>query len=43
MSSINLSQRLGIEFGVKEFLLKVAHEQIGIGGAIRVPMAVPLT
>ena len=33
MSSINLSQRLGfIGFRVKEFLLKVAHEQIGIGG-----------
>ena len=32
MSSINISPRLGIGCGVKEFLLKVAHEQISIGG-----------
>ena len=34
MSSINLSQRLGLQsLKIKEFLLKVAHEQIGIGGS----------
>ena len=30
-----------IEFGVEKFLLKVAHEQIGKGGVIWVPMAMP--
>ena len=32
MSLINLKRAGFIELGIKEYLFKVAHEQIGIGG-----------